>query len=286
MKHQLTLLTVLTAAVSSTAFAGLDVNESSYIQDTSTEVLTIHSGGSNSSYGSSYNNFNSYSNGGGDYYSNVKLNPSFEQYPEPTYSSYSEPSFQNYSGYSSSSGSSDYYVSNYHQSTNPAWFSNYSGGSLSSPSSSSNSRSYDAIITEAASRHGVDPALVKAIIHTESNFDPYAISHAGAQGLMQLMPATADRFYVYNVFDPKANIEGGTEYIAWLLRRFNYNVEYAVAGYNAGEGNVSKYGGIPPFSETQNYVRRVMGRYNNLYKYDSDLTAMASNYYNAYNEFQ
>lgn len=132
-------------------------------------------------------------------------------------------------------------------------------------------RSYDALILAACSRHGVDPALIKAIVHTESAFNPNARSHAGAEGLMQLMPATARRFSVYNSYDPAANIEGGTKYMAWLLRRFNNNLDLALAGYNAGEGNVDKYGGIPPFRETRNYVRKVRNRYYNIYKHDTSL---------------
>ena len=142
---------------------------------------------------------------------------------------------------------------------------------FASPSSSSNRNAYDAYIRDSAARHGVDPALIKAMMHTESAFNPNARSPVGAQGLMQLMPATARRFSVNNPWNPAENIEGAAKYIAWLKRRFNNNLEHVVAGYNAGEGNVDKYGGIPPFRETQNYVKKVLGRYNNLYKFDTSL---------------
>ena len=142
----------------------------------------------------------------------------------------------------------------------------------SAASNSSNRNAYDSYIRASAARHGVDPALMKAMMHTESAFNPNARSPVGAQGLMQLMPATARRFSVSNPWNPAENIEGSAKYIAWLLRRFNNNVEYAVAGYNAGEGNVDKYGGIPPFKETRNYVQRVMSRYHTLYKNDASLT--------------
>lgn len=148
--------------------------------------------------------------------------------------------------------------------------SNDYGSSAASNSSSRNA--YDSYIRASAARHGVDPGLMKAMMHTESAFNPNARSPVGAQGLMQLMPATARRFNVSNPWNPADNIEGSAKYIAWLMRRFNNNVEHAVAGYNAGEGNVDKYGGIPPFKETRNYVQRVMSRYHSLYKNDMGLS--------------
>jgi len=151
------------------------------------------------------------------------------------------------------------------------------GGSAAS--NSGNRNSYDSYIRASAERNGVDPALMKAMMHTESAFNPNARSPVGAQGLMQLMPATARRFNVSNPWNPADNIEGSAKYIAWLMRRFNNNVEHAVAGYNAGEGNVDKYGGIPPFKETRNYVQRVMSRYHSLYKNDAGLfgTSISAN---------
>jgi soluble lytic murein transglycosylase-like protein len=103
----------------------------------------------------------------------------------------------------------------------------------------------------------VDEAIVRAIIHAESSFNPMALSHAGAQGLMQLMPATARRFGVTNSYDAGQNIRGGVQYLAWLLKRFNGNLTLAAAGYNAGEGAVDRHGGVPPYQETQRYVARV-----------------------------
>ncbi|MGP9688876.1 lytic transglycosylase domain-containing protein [Psychrobacter sp. AOP22-C1-C5] len=148
--------------------------------------------------------------------------------------------------------------------------SNDYGSSAASNSGSRNA--YDSYIRASAQRHGVDPGLMKAMMHTESAFNPNARSPVGAQGLMQLMPATARRFNVSNPWNPADNIEGSAKYIAWLMRRFNNNIEHAVAGYNAGEGNVDKYGGIPPFKETRNYVQRVMSRYHSLYKNDVGLS--------------
>ena len=104
---------------------------------------------------------------------------------------------------------------------------------------------------------GVDAALIRAIMHAESWFEPQAVSHAGAQGLMQLMPATAYRFGVANVFDPLDNITGGAAYLAWLLQEFEGDLTRVIAAYNAGENAVRRHNGIPPFPETQEYVRRV-----------------------------
>jgi soluble lytic murein transglycosylase-like protein len=120
-----------------------------------------------------------------------------------------------------------------------------------------NTAAYRDEIAAAARQHGVDEAIVRAIIHAESAYNPNALSRAGAQGLMQLMPATARRFGVSNAFDATQNIQGGVQYLAWLLKRFNNNLTLAAAGYNAGEGAVDKYKGVPPYSETQRYVVRV-----------------------------
>lgn len=120
-----------------------------------------------------------------------------------------------------------------------------------------NTTAYSDEIAAAARELGVEEAVVRAIIHAESAFNPNAISRVGAQGLMQLMPATARRFGVLDAFDAGQNIRGGVQYLAWLLKRFNGNLALAAAGYNAGEGAVDKYGGVPPYSETQRYVQRV-----------------------------
>ena len=120
-----------------------------------------------------------------------------------------------------------------------------------------NTAAYQAEIAAAARQYGVEEAVVRAIIHAESSFNPMALSHAGAQGLMQLMPATARRFGVTDSYDASQNIKGGVQYLAWLLKRFNGNLTLAAAGYNAGEGAVDRHGGVPPYQETQRYVARV-----------------------------
>lgn len=123
----------------------------------------------------------------------------------------------------------------------------------------------DRIIFNAAKREALDPRFVHAVIWQESKYDVDARSHAGAQGLMQLMPGTARRFGCYNANDPVANVAAGTKYLRWLLKRFAGNIELALAGYNAGEGSVDKYNGIPPYGETQNYVRIITARYGKTY---------------------
>ena len=120
-----------------------------------------------------------------------------------------------------------------------------------------NTAAYRDEIAAAAAQFGVEEAIVRAIIHAESAYNPNALSRVGAQGLMQLMPATARRFGVSNAFDAAQNIRGGVQYLAWLLKRFNGNLVLAAAGYNAGEGAVDKYKGVPPYAETQRYVVRV-----------------------------
>lgn len=116
---------------------------------------------------------------------------------------------------------------------------------------------YDKIIIDAAKKFDVDAALVSAVVKAESDYDNRTVSNKGARGLMQLMPATAARFGVTDSFDPVANIHAGTRYLHWLLETFKGNADLAVAAYNAGEGNVWKYNGVPPFRETVNYINRI-----------------------------
>ncbi|HEX6182281.1 MAG TPA: lytic transglycosylase domain-containing protein [Pyrinomonadaceae bacterium] len=121
--------------------------------------------------------------------------------------------------------------------------------------------SLDLIIMHAGRAQGVDPRLIHAVIWQESKYKPSATSHAGAQGLMQLMPAAAERFGCEDRNDAEQNVKAGTKYLRVLLKRFDGNVTLALAAYNAGEGNVDKYEGVPPFGETQAYVRIITGRY-------------------------
>lgn len=131
-----------------------------------------------------------------------------------------------------------------------------------SPVPTSGNSEIDRFILESSAKHGVDPKLVYYVIRQESNFKLSARSHKNAQGLMQMIPATADRFGVEDVYDPQQNIEGGVRYLRWLLKRFNGNVNLALAGYNAGEGAVEKSGNqVPDYKETQNYVKKITGAY-------------------------
>ena len=117
---------------------------------------------------------------------------------------------------------------------------------------------YDHFITWAARSYRLDPALIKAVIHAESAFDPNATSRVGAQGLMQLMPATARSNGVTNSYNPEQNIMGGSKYLRYLMDKYNGDLSMVLAAYNAGEGRVTQYNGIPPFKETQNYVKKVI----------------------------
>jgi soluble lytic murein transglycosylase-like protein len=125
----------------------------------------------------------------------------------------------------------------------------------------SSSMPYGDIIHEKAAKYDVDPALVAAVIEQESKFHRTARSHVGAQGLMQLMPRTGRWLGARNLYDPEQNVDAGVKYIKYLQQRFHGNVKQTIAAYNAGEGNVKRYGGVPPFRETQTYVRKVMNNY-------------------------
>jgi soluble lytic murein transglycosylase-like protein len=123
------------------------------------------------------------------------------------------------------------------------------------------SEAYEDIIREAAATFDMDPNLIRAVMQAESAFHPYAVSRAGAEGLMQLMPALADEMGVVDSFNPRDNIMGGTRYLKRLLDYHNGNLDLALASYNAGPGNVERYGGVPPFRETRRYVKTIKALY-------------------------
>jgi soluble lytic murein transglycosylase-like protein len=123
------------------------------------------------------------------------------------------------------------------------------------------SKNFDYLISDLAKKHGVDFALIKAMIRAESGFNPNAVSRKGAKGLMQLMPETAVRMNVSNIFNPKENIEGGVRYFKYLLSLFNNDLRLSLAAYNAGENIVGQLGTIPPYRETVDYVRKVLNFY-------------------------
>jgi soluble lytic murein transglycosylase-like protein len=135
------------------------------------------------------------------------------------------------------------------------------GLSSTSNNKSASTDDFQKIIAKASAKYGVDSSLVEAVIQTESNFDPFAISSAGAEGLMQLMPATAEGLGVSDSMDPEQNVDGGVKLLQSLLNSYDGNVSLALAAYNAGPGAVAKYDGIPPYKETQAYVQRVLAAY-------------------------
>ena len=134
---------------------------------------------------------------------------------------------------------------------------------MPSDTSSDRFHRYDTYISQAAALYQIPEALIRAVIKVESNYDPRAVSTANARGLMQLIPATAERMMVRDIHDPRQNIFGGVRYLRVLANLFNGDIELTVAGYNAGEGAVMRHGGIPPFPETQEYVKRVLANYRN-----------------------
>jgi soluble lytic murein transglycosylase-like protein len=151
------------------------------------------------------------------------------------------------------------------------------GGMAVAPSDSSPDRysRYNEVIREAATLYQIPEELVRAVIKVESDYDPRAVSRVGAQGLMQLMPETAQRMQVRDIMDPRENILGGVRYLRVLANMFNGNLQLTLAGYNAGENAVVKHGGIPPFDETEDYVAKVLSYYRR-YRETRDVVSASS----------
>ncbi len=139
-------------------------------------------------------------------------------------------------------------------------------------------KKYDSIIRSIATNYGLEPALIHSIIRTESNYDADAVSPKGARGLMQLMPETAERYGVRDIFNPRENIEGGVRYLKYLMDLYDSKTDYVLAAYNAGHNAIEKYGGIPPFPETRRFIEKVKATYphstirdrKKIYKYYDD----------------
>ncbi|MDR3572536.1 MAG: lytic transglycosylase domain-containing protein [Anaerolineaceae bacterium] len=149
-------------------------------------------------------------------------------------------------------------TSSSNSSTNAAAASSTSGSNICSTTGAAAQGSFADLVNQAAKRYNINPQLIDAVIKAESNFNPNAVSSCGAQGLMQLMPATARGLGVTNAMDPAQNINGGAKFLSGLLSRYGGNVRLAVAAYNAGPGAVDEYHGVPPYAETQTYVSRIM----------------------------
>ena len=152
------------------------------------------------------------------------------------------------------------------KSDHPRYSKNSSKGKRRGWSFRARKSKYDQLIKKKAEEHRINPALVKAVVHVESAFNASAVSPKGAVGLMQLMPATAKRFGVKNRVDPEDNLSGGIKYLVWLSKRYKGNLKYMLAAYNAGEGAVDRAGGVPPYKETRNYVKRVTEAFKKYHK--------------------